>query len=193
MITITPNTQISKYHNTFKEKQHRKNNSNKVLKENMTMTAFGIGVAGMMILGAGIACRGNFSNSIAKRGLIYKDNVLIDSKTGKKFTGTIKSYVGKLGFNRIESQSFVDGVITEKTYKNMFGSELGGVFYKDGKECLKVNIGYPFFVPYNKAVATYRYTPDKSEVVHADRRGFSFKSVFKWARDFVKEKGWPSK
>ena len=118
---------------------------------------------------------------------------MVDSKTGEKFTGTVRSFVGKIGFNRIESQSFVDGVITEKTYKNMFGSELGGVFYKDGKECFKVTIGYPYFVPYNKAVATYRYAQDKSATVHTDRRGFSFKSVFEWARNYVKENGWLTK
>ena len=162
----------------------------KVSKENRRMVVLGIGAAGMIIVGAGIACKGNFSKSIAKKGLVLKDNVLINKKTGEKYTGVIKSNVGKIGFNRIESQNFVDGVITEKTYKDAFGKELSGVFYKDGKECFLVEIGYPYFISYNKSVVTYRYSQDKGVMEHTDRRGFTGKSVFEWARNFVKENGW---
>ena len=150
----------------------------------------GIGVAGMMIIGTGIASKGNFNKSIAKKGLEFKNNVLINKTTGEKYTGNIKSNVGKIGFNRVESQSFVDGIITEKTYKNIVGSEISGTFYKDGKECLNVQIGYPYIVPYNKSVAVYYYSQDNNKVQHMDKRGFSGKSVFEWARNFVKEHGW---
>ncbi len=162
----------------------------KASKENRAMLALGIGVTGMVIVGCGIASKGNFSKSIAKKGLVIKDNILVNKETGEKYTGTIKANIGKIGFNRIETRNFVEGVITEKTYKDALGKELSGTFYKDGKECLFVEIGYPYFVPYNKSVATYRYSQDKTAMEHMDKRGFSGKSVFEWARNFVKEHGW---
>lgn len=168
----------------YNPKQKRK------CKQNMLLGVSGIGVAGMIIVGTGLACKGNFNKSIAKKGLEFKNNILINKNTGEKFTGDIKSNIGKIGFNHVETQSFVDGIITEKTYKNILGKELSGTFYKDGKECLNVQIGYPYFVPYNKSVAVYRHTQDNSATQHMDKRGFSGKSVFEWARNFVKEHGW---
>ena len=173
--------------NTFKKQVHVKQNYSK---EKQAMLVLGIGVAGMIIVGTGIASRGNFNKSITKKGLVLKDNILVKKDTGEKFTGTIKSNIGKIGFNRVETRNFVEGVITEKTYKDALGKELSGTFYKDGKECLFVEIGYPYFVPYNKSVATYRYSQHKTAMEHMDKRGFSGKSVFEWARNFVKEHGW---
>ena len=150
----------------------------------------GIGVASMVIVGIGMSYKGNFNKSIAKKGLELKNNILINKNTGEKFTGEIKSYIGKIGFNRIETQSFVDGILTEKTYKNALGQELSGSFYKNGKECLNVQIGYPYLIPYHKLVMVCRYAKDNNTIQHFDKKGFSGKSVFEWARNFVKEKGW---
>lgn len=160
---------------------------------NFMTTILGIGVISMIIIGTGLSSKGSFAKNIAKKGLELKDNLLINSKTGEKYTGTIKSNVGKIGFNKVESQKYENGVITEKIYKNIFGREKSGIFYKDGKECLKVKIGYPYFVPYNKSVAAYRYSEDKTAAEHYDMSGFSFESVFEWARNLVKKEGWLNK
>lgn len=170
----------------FRDSYNQKRNR----RQNMLIGATGIGVAGMIVIGTGMACKGNFNKSIAKKGLELKNNILVNKETGEKYTGKIKSNIGKIGFNRVETQSFVDGIITEKTYKNILGSELNGIFYKDGKECLNVQIGYPYVVPYDKSIAVYRYSMDHNKVQHMDQRGFSGKSVFEWARNFVKEQGW---
>ncbi len=154
------------------------------------ITAAGIGVTTMTIAISGLITKGNFSKNIAKKGLEFRNNLLVNKHTGEKFTGKIKSNIGTIGFDKIETQIYESGVLTEKNYKNALGKELYGTFYKDGKEFMNVQIGYPYFVPYNKSVATYMYNKEKTITLHADRRGFSGKSVFEWARNYVKENGW---
>ena len=115
-----------------------KNKTTFAKKDNKKMIGGAITGAGILIIITGLLKKGNFNKSIAKKGLSLKDNILYDNTTGKKFTGKIKSYVGKLGFTKTETQEFVDGVLKEKLYHSLLGKELYGEFYKDGKRVLQI-------------------------------------------------------
>ena len=133
---------------TYKQNDQTANKKNEKIKN----IALGVGATTMLTIGAGLLSKGNFYKTIEKKGLILKDGILIEKSSGKKYTGEIKSNVGKLGFTKIETIKFVDGIINEKIYKNLLGQELEGYFYKDGKKCMYVQVGYPFGASIKKII-----------------------------------------
>lgn len=182
------NIKFNDYHtNNYQlDNYYQRNQINNEVK----MVATGILGSMAIITAAGLLSKSNFDKKIAKMGLEIKDNLLINKSTGEKFTGKINSNVGKLGFTKIETQEYIDGVIKERIYKNFYGKELEGYFYKNGKECIKVQVNYPYFIPYNKHVVSYHYNEKHTECRHQDLYGFEKESVFEWARNVVKKFGW---
>lgn len=173
--------------NTFLSTQPTKINKEQ-RKEKMIQTASGIGIVGLSLIGTGLASKSKFTKNISRKGLEFKNGVLVKKATGEAFSGKIKSNVGLIfGFNKIETRVFDNGIITEKTYKNLFGREKEGYFYKDGKECLDVFIKSQNIKTKNKKIATTWRSLDNSFI---DTDGYRKGSVFEWARNLVKEEGW---
>ena len=149
---------------------------------------YGVGVAGVAFVSAGLISKSSFNKNILKKGLEIREGLLRDKKTGDVFTGKIKSNTGLIiGFNKVETRSFENGVITEKTYKNILGREIEGVFYKDGKECLDVFVKTKGADSQKRMIAAC-WRDKNDNVIDLDiyRKG----SAFDWARNLVKEVGW---
>jgi hypothetical protein len=139
---------------------------------------------GLTYIGVGLISKSCFDKNILRKGLKMKDELLINKKTGEAFTGKIKSNVGMIiGFNKIETRVFENGVITEKTYKDVFGRELFGYFYKNGKLCIDVSV-YKTFKK-NKRFS-YTWRKEDGNTCHFD--GISDKSLFEHIRKIIKNK-----
>ena len=82
----------------------------------------------------------SLSKLLSSQGAELKDGVAVLSKTGEKFTGTVKRRVGSLGLKR-ETIKFEEGLMAEKIYHDIFGRELEGEFYKAGILRLRVGPG----------------------------------------------------
>ncbi len=176
------------YLNTFQKKEQNIGENYNPQRSGTMMTLTGLGVLGALVVTAGILSRNTFEKNILKKGLELKNNVLVNKATGEKYTGAIKSNIGKIGFNKKETRTFVDGVITEKTYKNAFNKELEGFFYKDGKECVHVKLSYPFMVPWYKRTDTYWFAEGKDAFTHFE--GIRKDSAFESARKRIQDLGW---
>jgi hypothetical protein len=152
--------------------------------QNLSKIAKVAGCVGLAYIGIGLASKNNFNKNILKKGLEKGDELLINKKTGEAFTGKIKSNVGMIiGFNKIETRVFENGVITEKTYKDVFGRELFGYFYKNGKLCIDVSV-YKTFKK-NKRFS-YTWRKEDGNTCHFD--GISNKSLFEHIRKIIKNK-----
>lgn len=79
----------------------------------------------------------SFQKLLEQNNLEFKNDILIIKNTGEKYTGELKRSTGEFFPNgygeKIESQKFEKGIITEKTYVNSKGHEIQGYFYKNGK------------------------------------------------------------
>lgn len=114
-----------------------KNNSNK---HTLPM----IGITAITIAGCTLLCFKMSIKSLAEilknQGAELKDGFAVISKTGEKFSGTIKRRSGTYGQKR-ETIKYENGLITEKIYHNIYGKELEGEFYKSGVLRIKVRQG----------------------------------------------------
>ena len=52
---------------------------------------YGVGVAGVAFISAGLISKSSFNKNILKKGLEIREGLLRDKKTGEVFTGKIKS------------------------------------------------------------------------------------------------------
>lgn len=125
----------------------------------------------------------SFSKAILKQGVCFENGVAIVKKTGKKFTGAVSRNTGFLGCKK-ETTQFTDGIITEKVYHDLFGRELYGRFYKEGKLYLTVGKSRGFSsekLP--KGVYSYTTINDPLDAIHRIKTD----SVFEWARNNIKK------
>lgn len=88
----------------------------------------------------------SFEELLHKKGLEFRNEILVNKQTGEKFTGELKrstdEYSKGSGFKNIETRKFEDGIITEKTNKDLWGNEREGKFYKEGKLFSDIEIYY---------------------------------------------------
>lgn len=120
----------------------------------------------------------SYEEALKKAGIQIKDDIAVLIESGEKFTGKIERFENR---NKKETIEFVDGLITEKLYHNLFGKELEGIFYKNGKEVL--NIKRALSQTGNKGF-TYSgkdIPPTKPAAFVATDQGFA------WAREFLKK------
>lgn len=177
------------YYNYKEPTNFRKREETPKYKIDKSSAIAGAALGTTLLLSAALLSRNNLEKNIAKKGLEIKDKILYNKANGEKFTGKIKSNVGLLGFNKTETSVFVDGKLTEKMYRGLFGQEITGLFFKDDKFIGRVDIGYPYFLPFTKAVSLYRFDKTGCAMKKTDHRGFSGESVFKWAREKIEKLG----
>lgn len=160
----------------------------------------GIGVFSTVILGVSIFAgiieykkppRKSFEKILEKNGLEFRNMILVKKENGEKFTGELKRSTGKpdqfKGREMIETQKFKDGIVTEKTYTDWRGREIEGEFYLDGKIRLKA-----FGVIQNGKMRFGFNDYDKNGNPYSLGDGLmdKKKSIFKWAREYIKSHGW---
>lgn len=124
---------------------HKKSNTGKTICGILgaTIAAYGIYVAVMI---AKKPPKMSFEELLTKKGLEFRNEILVNKSTGEKFTGELKrstdEYGKGSGFKNIETRRFEDGIITENTNKDLWGNEISGKFYKEGNIYSDVEIYY---------------------------------------------------
>lgn len=93
-----------------------------------------LGIAG--VVGAKIT-KSDIFKVLEKNGLKIKDGVVVSSKTGDNFTGTLKFNSKAFGLEK-ETVSYIDGKTTEYLCHSCTGREIRGVFFKEGKPFIEV-------------------------------------------------------
>ena len=124
------------------------------------------------------AMKKSLQKVFTQKGLILKEGTLIVSKTGEKFSGTIKRHVGTFGFIK-ETRKYDNGLLSEKLYHNLFGKELDGYFYKNGILHTSVNVNsYPFTKSKLYSINEY-YKGDNAVVKegYSENKGSIFKII----------------
>lgn len=134
----------------------------------------------------------SFEELLNKKGLEFRNKILVNKQTGEKFTGELKrstdEYGKGSGFKNIETRIFKDGIITEKTNKDLWGNEREGKFYKDGKLFSDITV---FYGREGKIFSFSIYKQNGTQF--ADGHGKCQKkkeSVFKDCREWIKN-DWP--
>lgn len=134
----------------------------------------------------------SFEELLNKKGLEFRNEILVNKQTGEKFTGELKrstdEYGKGSGFKNIETRIFKDGIITEKTNKDLWGNEREGKFYKDGKLFSDITV---FYGREGKIFSFSIYKQNGTQF--ADGHGKCQKkkeSVFKDCREWIKN-DWP--
>lgn len=180
-----PRVAFKKAQSTAPQENPEKSEMRKKIRKYMPLI---IGAAGALAIVAGILSKSTFKENIAKKGLEFRDNVLVNKETGEKFTGKIKSNVGAIGFNRRETRVFTNGIIDEVTYRSTLGRELEGTFYKDGKEFMSGHMCGSILPKHNR-FGTYRYLENGEIFEHGD--GYNLKeSFFEYMRNCTKNASW---
>ena len=120
-----------------------------------------------------------YEEALKKAGVQIEDNIATLIESGEKYTGKIERFVNR---NKKETIEFKDGIIKEKLYHNLFGKELEGYFYKDGKEVLKIwkSVGQ------QKNNSGFSYSGEN--VANTKSAAFiATKDGFEWARKFISQ------
>lgn len=133
-----------------------------------------------------------FEELLAKKGLEFRNEFLVNKSTGEKFTGELKrstdEYGKGSGFKNIETRRFENGIITENTNKDLWGNEISGKFYKEGKVYSNVEIYYA------REGKIYSFTIFKEygniEIIGHGKCQKKKESVFKDCREWIKN-DWP--
>lgn len=100
----------------------------------------GLATLGIVALVCGKKSKMTYEQALEKNGVQIKNGIAILSKTGEKYTGSIKRNVKAYGLKK-ETVQFEQGIITEKVYHNNNGKELEGEFYKNGIKRISVSNG----------------------------------------------------
>ena len=174
--------------NTFKQNPQSAKDKSKIKEKGgdsntmLSLSITGLAIAGLAAVGLKKTYIMSYEEALKKNGVEIKNGIATFIKTGKKFTGKIQRFEAR---NRKETVEFADGIIQEKIYHNLFGRELDGMFYKDGKLRLKVT---KHGGSKHKAFGVREY--DKDGNFSRGEAGGEIDSVFAWARKAVKESSW---
>ena len=139
-----------------------------------------IGVISVGALGGAVLC-GHFSvrslqSALKKQGVELRNGIATIIENNQNYTGTIKRRMGKLGLKR-EIVKFEDGNLAEKTIRDIFGKELEGEFYKDGK--LRIRVGQ------GKRYSMIKYDQDGNTEAIFECKKDNSSSKFEKARDYI--------
>lgn len=137
MISINP---INPTTYTFKRAQ---NNPSESLPEAKNKKELYLSLAGLAAAGAAVVLAGKksvstFEQALKKNGVEIKDGIAVLVSNGERYTGTVKRNTKAFGIKK-ETVQYSNGVMTEKVYHNIKGSELEGEFYKNGVLRVKVS------------------------------------------------------
>lgn len=112
-------------------------NMNKQQNKYIEQSLLGLAALGVTLAIAAPYTTKDIFKGLKANGLEIKNGLIICSKTGERFTGTIKYNSKPFGFEK-ESVSYLDGKTTEIVHHSFTGKEVNGYFFKDGKLFLRV-------------------------------------------------------
>ncbi len=157
----------------------RAQNKNNGEKSMLAGTLAGLATLGAVAIGLKKTSPVSYEEALKKAGVQIKDNVATLIETGEKFTGKIQRFEKR---NRKETVEFVDGLMTEKVYHNMFDRELNGQFFKDGKKAFTIQkIGKNKY-----SVHPHIDFIDKF-VITKPAPYIEIEDGFAWAREYIKD------
>ena len=180
MILIEPTNRIYSFKANKLKKEQNQNSENfdNKNKENLVLTLAALAVAGLAAVGLKKTSVLSFEEALAKNGVEIKDGIAKLIKNGENFTGKIERFEKR---NRKETVEFVDGKMTEKLYHNLLGKELEGVFYKDGKQVLRIWQGV------GQTKNSHGFLYEGNNVPKNEPGPFvETKNGFAWAREYIK-------
>ena len=187
MLTINPINSVSSTNFKTNRSTAKAEQKNCEIKKASYNTRVGLSLAGFSILGIMSIVIGKGKNSIMtyeeavrKCGNVIKDGIVVNLKSGEKFTGVIKR---NISINKKETSIFENGQLKEKLYYNALGKELNGEFYKDGKIVLSVGEHQGLLLK----SFPYRKYADGQIVEKGDVFQKRLSSVFQWARDLIQK------
>jgi len=175
---------------TFKQSSLQSDNKtavrgkDKAGKNMLALSLAGLAAAGLTAIGLKKTHTMSYEEALKKNGVEIKDGIATLIESGKKYTGKIERFEKR---NRKETVEFVDGVIQERVYHNLFGRELNGMFYKDG--ILKVRICQHQIKDGQKEFA-FVDTGGKNAGCKPAPMGKTDGSVFDWGRERAKNSNW---
>ena len=116
------------------EKNNTNNDKNRKIIEASLAGLAVLGIAGT--IGA-LKTKSDIFKTLKKHGLEIKNGLIVSSKTGENFTGTLKFNSKAYGLEK-STVSYIDGKTTEFLSYNFRGKEVRGLFFKDGKPLIEV-------------------------------------------------------
>ncbi len=125
----------------------------------------------------------SFEKALEKQGVTIKDGLAVVKDSGEKFSGAIKRNIKPFGLKK-ETVQFDKGIMTEKVYHDVFGREVAGEFYKNGKLHISVQI---YGRSSQKKFISSAFFDQNGKYLHNDRGTCSTKeSVFETYRKGIK-------
>ena len=176
---------VNNYMTNFKNKSIKINDAkdSDSSKSNNKLT---LALTGLAIIGAGMVGVKNFKKisyeeALKRNGVQIKDGIATLISSGERYTGKIKRISA---FNEKETVEFVNGVTTELLYHDLFGKELRGAFYQEGKEVLRLwqSLGQV------KGSYGFSYITPQTPLNINPCPFIETKEGFAWARDYLKNK-----
>lgn len=157
---------------------------------NKKSTRLDAALAGLAILGiAGTICasksKSNIFKELEKHGLEIKNGLIVSSKTGEHFTGTLK-FNSKAYSLEKTTVSYIDGKTIEYLCHNLAGKEKSGIFFKEGKPFIK--IGNITRNSQKQFYPIYHYNEKGVAVSHGDGAADLNTSVFETIRNSINKK-----
>lgn len=158
------------------------NNKSKIALEATLAGLALIGIAGA--IGAK-KTKMNIFQALEKNGLEIKNGIIISSKTGENFTGTIKYNSKSYGWEK-DTVSYINGKTTEFLCHSHSGKEIQGLFFKDGKPYLRV--GTIVRGKHQQYYPLYTYNEKGVVISTSDCAIDKNKSVFDEVRNYINKK-----
>lgn len=122
---------------SFRANDSKLQNMNKQQNKYIEKSLITIAALGVSLAIAAPYTKKDIFKGLKSNGLEIKNGLIVSSKTGEKFTGTIKYNSKPFGLEK-ESVSYLDGKTTEIVHHSITGKELNGYFFKNGKLYLTV-------------------------------------------------------
>ena len=103
---------------------------------------------------------------LKKNGIVLQNGIAKKIESEELFTGFIKRNVKHFGL-KTETSKYVNGELREQLYHDLFGRELKGLFYKNGKLKEEVTVDSNIKKK-NKAFMAYQYSDNGNLIKSSD-------------------------
>ncbi len=163
---------LSKNHERFMVQIPFGNKDNSNTKDNTPVILTTGAIAVATAIAAAKGAKINLDKALNKKGVKMQDGIVRKIDTGELFNGIIRRNIKPFGIKK-ETLKYINGEIREKLYHDVFGREIQGYFYKNGKLVEEVRVDSSMFTR-NKAFVSYSYGADGSLIMSSD--GFCPKS-----------------